>query len=221
MLITCKNLTLSYNSHTVVENLNFIVNKGDYLCIIGENGAGKTTLMKTLLGIHKISKGEIIFGENITNKSIGYLPQQVDIQKDFPATSIEIIMSGFQSKKNLISFFTNKEKEIAKKIMIELNISELYNKCFNELSGGQKQKVLLARALVANNEILLLDEPIASLDPNGASQMYDIIEELNNKKNITIIMISHDIYEVEKYATHVLYLGEDKFFGTKEEYLKR
>lgn len=218
MQIECKNLTLEYEQKIVAENVNFNVNKGDYLCIIGENGSGKSTLMKTILGLRSYKHGRIVY-DNTIKEGIGYLPQQAVIQKDFPASVKEIVLSGFLGKMGIRPYYTAIEKQIAKENLRKLQIENLENRCFRELSGGQQQRVLLARALCATKEILLLDEPVSGLDFQSTEKMYEIIDELN-KEGITIIMISHDLVSAIKYATHILHMGKNIFYGTKEEFLK-
>lgn len=216
-LITIQNLSLGYDSHTILENLNFTVNAGDYLCIVGENGCGKTTLMKTLLNLQEPISGQILIGDGLKKNEIGYLPQQTLVQKDFPASVREIVLSGCQGRSRLRPFYTKEEKELAEKNMERMNILDLKNRCYRELSGGQQQRVLLARALCATRRVLLLDEPVSGLDPKVTMQMYETIEKLN-QDGITIIMISHDIKAAARYASHILHIGENIFFGTKEEY---
>ncbi len=219
ILFSCKNLELAYEGNTVLDNLSFEVNKGDYLCIVGENGSGKSTLMKALLGLMKPAKGEIKYLNGLNRNEIGYLPQQTDIQRDFPASVWEVVLSGTLSKKGLKPFYSKADKEIAKKNMELLSIENIKKKSYQQLSGGQQQRVLLARAMCATTSTILLDEPTAGLDPVVTNEMYKIIEELN-KKGITIIMISHDISAAIKYASHILHLRHDSsFFGTTNEYL--
>ncbi len=217
-LLTINNLSLGYDSNKIIENLNFQVNEGDYLCIVGENGSGKTTLMKTILKLQKPCGGEIIVSDGLKANEIGYLPQQTIIQRDFPASVKEIVLSGCQSRMGLRPFYDKKEKSLAEENMKKMGILELKNRCYRELSGGQQQRVLLARALCATEKLLLLDEPVAGLDPKVTVEMYETIKELNND-GITIIMISHDISTVITYASHILHIGEKIFFGTKNEYL--
>lgn len=216
--IVCKNLKIGYDKQVIRDNLNFIVNKGDYLCIVGENGSGKTTLMKTLLSLQKPMDGEIIFGDGLKPNMIGYLPQQANIKRDFPATIFEIVLSGCVSRLGFKPFYTKSDKELAIDSMKKMNVYAFKDRCFRELSGGQQQRVLLARALCATREILLLDEPVAGLDPKVTHDMYELVDELNKKYGITIIMISHDLKDAFRYATHILHIGEQVFFGTRDEY---
>ncbi len=217
-LIRVEDLSLGYDFHSIIDNLNFTVNEGDYLCIVGENGSGKSTLMKTLLNLKEPLGGRIIM-EGLKPDEIGYLPQQTVIQKDFPASVKEIVLSGCQGRCGLRPFYNAEEKNLAKKNMERMGITELSDHCYRELSGGQQQRVLLARALCAATKILLLDEPVSGLDPRVTMDMYDLIKSLN-KEGITIIMISHDIAAAVKCASHILHIGNTVFFGTKEEYLK-
>ncbi len=212
------NLALGYDGKAVVENLNFKVNKGDYLCVLGENGAGKSTLIKTMLGLIDRVSGEISYGDGLKAYEIGYLPQQTVVQKDFPATVWEVVLSGTLAQSGFRPFYGRKEKELARQKMEELDIWELKKKCYRNLSGGQQQRVLLARALCAASKIILLDEPVTGLDPRVTADFYELLKKLN-QGGISVIMVSHDLHAVS-YATHVLYIdSEDSFYGTKQEYL--
>ena len=197
--LTCHDLSLGYEGREIISNLSFHVNAGDYLCIVGENGSGKSTLMKTLLGLRKPMKGVV--------------------QKDFPASVREIVISGFQGRSGLRPFYTKAEKRIALENIRKMGIEHLQNRCYRELSGGQQQRVLLARALCATRKMLLLDEPVAGLDPKVTADMYELIEVLNQEEGITIIMISHDIEAALRYATHVLHIGSNIFFGTRSQFI--
>ena len=216
--LTCQNLCLGYEGREIIHDLNFHVNAGDYLCIIGENGSGKSTLMRTILGLQSAMSGKIITGDGLLSNEIGYLPQQTIVQKDFPATVWEIVLSGCQSKCGLRPFYNAREKQLAAENIERMGITHLAKRCYRELSGGQQQRVLLARALCATKKMLLLDEPVSGLDPKVTAEMYHLIEELN-KDGITVIMISHDLNAALTYASHILHIGAKFFFGTKEEYL--
>ena len=220
MLIACQNLSLGYDGRAIVDNLSFTVNEGDYLCIVGENGAGKSTLMRTLLGLQPPLGGSIMTDDGLTLRKIGYLPQQTEAQSDFPATVREIVLSGFVGRMGLRPFFTKEEKLRAEENIARMGISELHDRPFNSLSGGQRQRVLLARALCAAEKILLLDEPVAGLDPKVTMELYELIESLN-REGVTIIMISHDLASAVRYASHILHIGSESFFGTREEYIER
>ena len=217
--LTCENVSLGYDNKTILSNLSFSVNSGDYLCLVGENGSGKSTLMRTMLGLQKPMSGEISLGDGLKKGEIGYLPQQTDVQKNFPASVKEIVLSGCQARAGLRPFYNNQEKEMAANAMKKMRIEEFSKRCYRELSGGQQQRVLLARALCATQKILLLDEPVSGLDPRVTAEMYELISGLN-KEGITIIMISHDIDVAISEASHILHICDKPFFGTKEEYLK-
>ena len=201
--LICNNLTLGYNSNVILENVSFSVEKGDYLCIIGENGSGKTTLMKTILRLEKPLKGQISTGDGVLPDEIGYLPQQTQVQRDFPASVWEIVLSGCQSRCGKRPFYIKEEKQLAKQAMKRMEIEDLAKRCYRELSGGQQQRVLLARALCAAQKMLLLDEPVSGLDPSVTQEMYELIEQLH-KDGITIMMITHDVEAAKKYATKIL-----------------
>lgn len=219
--IVCRNLALGYEKRIVAEEINFSIERGDYLCILGENGSGKSTLVKTLLGLAKPISGEILYGDELSSKEIGYLPQQTLAQRDFPASVKEIVLSGCLNRTRLRPFYSRLEKEIAAENMEQMGISHLKDACYRELSGGQQQRVLLARALCATRKMLLLDEPVAGLDPKASAEMYEMIAELNKKHHITIIMVSHDIMEAVPFATHILHLSHKPlFYGAKEDYVK-
>ncbi|MBR3149461.1 MAG: metal ABC transporter ATP-binding protein [Eubacterium sp.] len=218
-LIKCSGLVLGYDGKAVVSDLSFEINLGDYLCIVGENGSGKSTLVKTLLGLQPQLGGEIIFGDGLGKNEIGYLPQQTPVQRDFPASVQEIVLSGCIGRNAKKPFYSKEDKKRAAEAMEKMNVTELKSRCYRELSGGQQQRVLLARALCAAQRVLLLDEPVTGLDPVVTAEMYSLISELNSQ-GITIIMISHDINAALTYSSHILHIGGDCFFGTKEDYLK-
>ncbi|MBR5109192.1 MAG: metal ABC transporter ATP-binding protein [Clostridia bacterium] len=215
-----ENLSLGYEGHAILSGLSFSVNAGDYLCIVGENGSGKSTLMKTILGLQKPLGGTISFGDGLKNNEIGYLPQQTAAQKDFPATVWEIVLSGCQARAGMRPFYGKAEKQMAKDNMQKMGITQFAGRCYRELSGGQQQRVLLARALCATRKLLLLDEPVSGLDPKVTLEMYQLIERLNREEKVTVIMISHDISAAVKYASHILHVGHEMFFGPTAEYLR-
>ncbi len=219
-LIKCSGVSLGYEGKTIVDGLDFEVNKGDYLCIVGENGSGKSTLMKTLLGQKNVMEGKIEFGDGLLQTEIGYLPQQTVVQKDFPASVKEIVLSGCLNSSGMKPFYTKEQKQLAKSNMQKLGISELSKRCYRELSGGQQQRVLLARALCATKKLLVLDEPAAGLDPIVTQHLYHLISDIN-RDGVTVIMVSHDMNAAVEYASHILHVAyRPRFFGTKEDYLK-
>lgn len=218
--LTCQNLCVGYDGKSVLQDLNFEVFAGDYLYIVGENGSGKSTLMKTILGLQPPISGRILTGDGLRKNEIGYLPQQTVVQKDFPASVREIVLSGCQGRCGSRSFYNKEEKQLAEAAMDKMQITQLAKRCYRELSGGQQQRVLLARALCATQKMLLLDEPVSGLDPKVTAELYALIEKLNREDGITVIMISHDMAAAVKFASHILHIGDTVFFGTKEAYLQ-
>ncbi len=218
--LICRDVALGYEGREIVHGLNFEVEAGDYLCIVGENGSGKSTLMRTILGLQAPMSGRIETGEGLKQTEIGYLPQQTVVQRDFPASVWEIVLSGCQNRCGLRPFYGRAEKRIARENIEKLELTPLVNRCYRELSGGQQQRVLLARALCATHRMLLLDEPVSGLDPKVTGEMYRIIDDINKKDGITVVMISHDLEAALGYADHILHIGKRVFFGTREEYLK-
>lgn len=217
--ITCENLTLRYESLTVQENLSFTVEKSDYLCIVGENGSGKSTLMKCLLGLKAADGGTLKFGDGLKRNEIGYLPQQSMIQRSFPASVREVVLSGCLNGRAIHPFYTKEEKQRAAEQMECLNITPLADRCYRELSGGQQQRVLLARALCATKKLLLLDEPLTGLDPLVATELYSILQHIHDAHGITVIMVTHDVECAVRHAKTILHIGKNEsFFGSCAEY---
>ncbi len=220
-LIKCEHVSIGYEGQTVVKDLNFTIEKGDYLCIVGENGSGKSTLVKSLLGLKNVEEGRITFGDGLRQNEIGYLPQQNDTQKDFPASVYEVVLSGRLNSRGFSPFYTAEDKKEAKEKMKLLGIQDLERQCFRDLSGGQKQRALLARALCATKSLLLLDEPVSGLDPIMTGEFYQLIRKINRDSGIAVVMVSHDIESAVEDATHILHLQETAlFFGTTEDYRK-
>jgi len=217
--ISCKNLSVGYEDGVVSEGITFDVNKGDYLCIVGENGAGKSTLMKTLLRLINPLSGQLEYND-LKPGEIGYLPQQTIIQKDFPATVEEIVLSGTLTREGRHIFYSKNDKKVARENMEKMNILDIKSKCYRNLSGGQQQRVLLTRALCATEKLLILDEPVNGLDPKVTSEFYSLVKKLNNS-GISIIMVSHDMMAAITYASHILHIGKTQlFFGEKDDYLE-
>lgn len=215
-----ENLTLGYDGKAVLQGLNFTVEAGDYLCIVGENGSGKTTLMKTLLGLQPPLAGAIRFGDGLTRQDIGYLPQQTEVQRDFPALVREIVRSGFQGRCGLRPFYTRAEKAEAERMLQKVGAADLAGRCYRELSGGQQQRVLLARALCAAGRLLILDEPITGLDPDAAQDLYKILDYLNRTEHMAIVMVTHDLAPALRSAKTVFHIGQrGTFLGTAADYL--
>ena len=221
-ILTVNNLAVTYSGKMVISDINFTVEDGDFLVIFGENGSGKSSLVKALLGLKAPSDGKISFSDGVKHSEIGYLPQMTPEQKDFPASAMEVVLSGCLNSMGLKPFYGKKEKALAKKNMELLSVYDLKNECFRTLSGGQKQRVLLARALCAAKKMLILDEPVSGLDPVATKDFYEAIT-LINKTGVCIIMVSHDTDSALSVAKHVLDIGNHTvlFFGTSEDYLKR
>lgn len=217
-LLKVSNLNFSYPSKkNVLNNINFEINEKSFTCILGENGSGKSTLLKCILGLNKGYTGKID-----KERFIGYLPQKSEIQSSFPASVEEIVMSGTIGNNLRKIFYSKKNKEDTERVLKELEIESFRKKSFSELSGGQQQRVLIARALCATQKIIILDEPTNGLDPSIARQIYELLDKLKREKNITILMVSHDIDRALKYADHVIEVesGSIVFDGTPEEYAK-
>jgi len=220
-LITCKDVVLGYDGERVLSGINFAIDRGDYLCVVGENGAGKSTLIKGLLKLISPMQGSISMSDGLKSTEIGYLPQQTQIQRNFPASILEVVMSGTLNGNSGKPFYTKKNKKDALDKIELMGLKGMEKRCYQDLSGGQQQRVLLARALLATTKMILLDEPAAGLDPVVTNDLYEIISKINKEMNITVIMVSHDISAALKYSTHILHLSnKQKFFGKTKDYIK-
>lgn len=218
-ILRCNDASFGYDGKTVLENVNFSINAGDYLCVVGENGSGKSTLIKGLLGLKQPISGGVILEGGLKQTEIGYLPQQTDMQKDFPASVYEVVLSGCLNGLGSRLFYSKADKERAMMNLERMGMEDFKDRSYQALSGGQQQRVLLARALCATKKLLLLDEPVTGLDPIATQEMYNLIKLVNLCDNIAVIMVSHDIHEAVRYATHILHLGHKQmFFGTAAEY---
>lgn len=218
--LTCQDLSVGYEGKAVLQDLNFSVRSGDFLCIVGENGAGKSTLMKTILGLQPPIRGKVLTGDGLRPNEIGYLPQQTQVQKDFPASVWEIVLSGCQGRCGRRPFYRRAEKQLAEHTLEKLHIAPLARRCYRELSGGQQQRVLLARALCAAGDLLVLDEPVTGLDPAAADDLYRTLRYLNRTEGMAVVMVTHDIRSALRDATAILHAGRNQWFlGTPREYL--
>ncbi len=218
-IIKCEDLSFAYEGVNVLDSVNFSLNAGDYLCIVGENGSGKSTLIKGLLGLKAPDSGHISFGEGLKSTEIGYLPQQTQLQRDFPASVEEVVLSGCLNCLGKRLHYNRDDRQRAQMNMERMGIEDIKSSSYQTLSGGQQQRVLLARALCATKKLLLLDEPVTGLDPIATGEMYNLIKLVNLCDDITVIMVSHDIHEAVRYATHILHLRHRQlFFGTAIEY---
>lgn len=218
-LISCKNMCSGYDGRIILKNVSFDICEGDYICIVGENGGGKSTLVKTLTGIIPFKSGHLHY-LNIKKSEIGYLPQQSVLNPDFPATVFEVVLSGTLSQKGIMPFYTKKLKNVAMNNLDLIGMAEFKNFPFSNLSGGQKQRVLLARALCATQKLLVLDEPVTGLDPIVTNDFYKLICDLNQKLNISIVMVSHDVDMAVRYAKKILHLKNgESYFAKTDEYV--
>ena len=215
-IIEVKNIKTTYNGHTAIKDITFDINKGEYVCLVGENGSGKSTLIKTIVGLNKKDSGDIII--NIESDKISYLAQNNMVDINFPATAKEIIMTGVQ-KHGKFPFYKKEDHEKFNEVCGLLGINEIINKQISELSGGQRQRVMLARALIRNPELLILDEPCSGLDINITKEFYEILDKLNKEKNITIIMATHDLDEIKTENIRIICLSTTiKFDGNIKEW---
>lgn len=220
-LIDIKNLSLGYDGNIVLKNVNLKIEENAFLCVVGPNGSGKSTLIKGILGLIKPISGTITFN-NLKQNFIGYMPQETKVDSNFPASVLEIVLSGTLNKKRMSLFYTKEDKKLAIKNLKILGIENLKNKHFSELSGGQRQKVLLARSLCATSKLLILDEPSNNLDSKSKKNLYDILTNLNKNYNITIIMITHDLDHNNLIGNKILSLREDDiFYGTTKDFIKK
>lgn len=220
--LRCKNLSVGYEDGIVVSDVSFELNKGDYVCIVGENGAGKSSLLKGILGLAQIKGGAIEYGDGLTRLDVGYLPQQKEYQKNFPATVMEVVLSGFLNRMGFRPYYNRAEKERALEIIADFGMAGYVRESFANLSGGQKQRVLLARALCATDRLLLLDEPAAGLDPAATEEMYELLKKLNREKGTTILMVSHDMNKAVQDAGKILHVNKGSgcgYFGPAGAYL--
>ena len=218
-LVTCREASFAYDGHTVLSGLNFTIESGDYLCVLGENGSGKSTLIKGLLRLKAPQSGTITLCGGLRPNEIGYLPQRAETPKDFPASCYEVVLSGRIARRGIRPFYAKADRAAARESLERMGMWEQRNRCFGELSGGQQQRVLLARALCATAKMLLLDEPVAGLDPVATQELYRQIEEINRDLGITVVMVSHDVHSAVQYAGKILHLGNESFFfGTTAEY---
>ncbi len=218
--IIAHNASFAYNGVPVIAGLNFEVSSGDYLCIIGRNGSGKSTLIKGILNLLQPASGHITMDDGLTASEIGYLPQVSLAQKDFPASVFEVVISGRLNSGKKHIFYTAEDKRIANEKIELMGLCELKNKSYQELSLGQQQKVLLARALCATKKLIILDEPTTGLDPLAQNEFYKLIRDINKNMGITIIMVSHFLNSVEEFSSHVLHLDSKQlFFGKTADYI--
>ncbi|MBR5273282.1 MAG: ABC transporter ATP-binding protein [Clostridia bacterium] len=219
-ILKVKNLSVGYRNLNVLKDISFKVDYGDYFCIVGSNGSGKSTLVKCLLGlIPHNHKGKIEF--DVSTQEIAYLPQINTIPREMPATVKEVIMTGLQKSGKRLPFYTKKDAKAYKSTVKMLDIEKLAKKKIGELSGGQLQRVLLARALCRKPKLLILDEPTSGLDEKSTGNLYSLLDKLNQEEKMTIIMITHDLDDVKFCANKVLVLDNEGIFcGNISDWLK-
>ena len=220
--LRCENISVGYEDGIVVSDVSFELNRGDYVCIVGENGAGKSSLLKGILGLAKIQGGKLEYGDGMSRADVGYLPQQKDYQKNFPATVKEVVMSGFLNKMGLRPYYNRAEKAKAMEILSDFGMADYVRASFGSLSGGQKQRVLLARAMCATDKLLLLDEPTTGLDPVATEELDELLKRLNREKKTTILMVSHDLNKAVSDAGLILHVNKRSgcgYFGPADKYL--
>ena len=219
-LFKVENLSLGYNGNAVFRGLNFEVSEGDFICVVGPNGSGKTTLIKGILGLIRPISGKIKFVE-LKQKFIGYMPQETLVDPNFPASVFEIVLSGTLNR-DCGSFYGAEAKKDVDNSLKLLGIEKLKDKSFTDLSGGQRQKVLLARALVATKNLLILDEPSNNLDKKSKKELYELVQKLNSEHGIAIIMVTHDLDHDNLIGDKILSLHDsDFFFGSTKEFVRK
>ncbi len=222
VLIDCLNLSLSYNNVVAIKNFSYSFKESDYVCIVGENGSGKSSMFKGILGLNSQMKksGKVVFC-GVKPYEIGYLPQKANSKPDFPASVLEVVLSGFSAKAGFLTFYSKQQKNRANEILETLNIHFLKNKSFKELSKGQQQRVLFARSVCAARKILFLDEPCAGFDPIITSTFYQFLQNLNYENKVAIVMITHDVKHIINSAKTIIHLkNEPIFIGKKDDYIK-
>ena len=214
--IICEGLAVGYSGKPLCNGFDLEINNGDYICIVGENGAGKSTLIKTLVGLIPAISGKVLLRGDIDKSDIGYLPQQREMQKDFPASVWEVVLSGCLDRLGFRPFYGHKERKLAADAIRELDLEDIKNESFRELSGGQRQRGLLARAIAGSKKVLVLDEPITGLDPVAAAHLYQLLNRLN-QNGTTIITISHDISKALSAANKLLIMSDRPHLASEAE----
>ena len=221
-LITLRDVTIAFEGVPAVEHVSYQVNRGDYMVLIGENGSGKSTLMRAMLGLVHPCAGTVRYGDGLRRNQIGYLPQQTAVQRDFPASVEEVVLSGCINQLGSRFFYGKNLQRKAHEKMALLDIENLSDKSYRTLSGGQQQRVLLARALCATDALLVLDEPVTGLDPGSTQELYGLIRNLNREHGVSIVMVSHDLHGSMADANTVLAVDRGvSFCGSVAEYRRR
>lgn len=217
-VLTLRGVSVRYHDVPAVCDVSFEVYAGDFFCIVGENGSGKSSLVRAILGIVPVSNGTVLFG--VPRERVAYVPQRNAILRDFPASVSEIVLTGRQNAKKFSPFYTAQDRACADDAMRELEIADMRERKIGELSGGQLQRVLLARALCAAPSLLILDEPEAGLDEESAARLIDLLGRLNRARRLSVVMVTHDMAHVGTCANRVASLtkGHVRFCGTMCEW---
>ncbi|MFO0754787.1 MAG: metal ABC transporter ATP-binding protein [Thermodesulfovibrionales bacterium] len=224
-VVSVRDLTAEYNFIEVLSDISFAVQKGDYVGLVGPNGSGKSTLIKAILGLLKPSRGSIeVFGTDVTTlkewERIGYLPQRMQsFNPHFPSTVEEVVSLGLVSKKRFPRRMGKKDRAVVLRALEMLNIGGLAHRLIGELSGGQQQRAFIARALVNDPELLILDEPTVALDPETRESFFEVLHRLNRERSVTVILVTHDIGSIGTYASKLLYIDKKIiFYGSFDEF---
>lgn len=210
--IKISNLNFAYDKTEILSNINLDYKIKDFLSIIGPNGGGKSTLLKLILGLLKPKSGDIkIFDKNPKDvvKFLGYVPQSIPINSGFPITALEVVLMGLIDKK-IFGFYSKKDKNLCLEFLKMVGMENYANTKISDLSGGQRQRIYIARALVSRAKILILDEPLASIDPSGQAYLYELLAKLNSQ-NIGILMVSHDVNLALNFANKVAFVSKNLF----------
>ncbi len=223
--VLCEGLSFRYNGHEALNDISFTVNQGDYVGLVGPNGSGKSTLIKIMLGLLQPLTGRVlVFGSNPSEMKLwdrlGYLPQKMDtFNPHFPSSVREIVSLGLISGKRFPKRLGKDDQAAIDKALDLVNISGISRKLIGDLSGGQQQRVFIARALVNEPGLLILDEPTTALDPETRENFFELLAELNRKRKVTIVLVTHDIGSIGKYASRLLYLDKRViFYGGFDEF---
>ncbi|WP_077618825.1 metal ABC transporter ATP-binding protein [Bacillus sinesaloumensis] len=224
-VLTIKDLSFRYDEQTVLEDIHLLVPKGSFLAIVGPNGSGKTTLLKSILGLVKLQSGSIeLFGTPISKfrewPKIGFVSQKANsFNSGFPATVFEVVSSGLTAKLGLFRFLKHEHRKKVIKALQSVGMEEFLNRNIGELSGGQQQRVFIARALVSEPELLILDEPTVGVDAQTVQAFYNMLEDINKNKGITLILVTHDVGTVSEKVSHVACLNKNlHFHGSADEF---